>query len=543
MSLAKIKPVPEQYRQNAVIYARYSSDKQTENSIDGQLRICRDYAERNGYTIIGEYIDRAVSGTTDNRPEFQQMIDDAEKQTFAFILVYRFDRFARNRFDSAIYKKRLEKVGVRVISASEHVGDGDEGIILESIYEAMDEAYSRRLSRITRRGMQEAAQKGLWTGGNIPLGYKVVDQRLTPDERTAPAVKLIYENYAAGFTKTQIAKMLNAAGYKTMNGNDFTCNNLTSIMRNRVYIGDYSMGDIDRTVPAIIEKDLFNKVQALQIKNRRVMGRKVSETFFALGGKIFCGMCGASMVGDSGTSRTGEKHYYYTCNSRKKRRGCKKKSERKDFIEWYVCEQAVQTILTPERIKIIAEKVERLAAEDETAEDIRVLNKRIADIDRQLDGIADAFIEADAALRERLNEKSATLSRQQAAAREERDALQLQGNLKITAAAVEEYLTGFTRGDLLDEDFRRRLINTLINAVYLFDDKVVIYFNLKGSKQVSYIDMIADLDEMEPPPGGGSDSASWGEPTKTLEITVISRVFVFPIQFNREQKRQNFVAD
>jgi len=542
MALTTITPVPERNRLNAVIYARYSSEKQTENSIDGQLRSCREYAERNGYTIIGEYIDRAASGTTDNRPEFQRMINDAEKQMFAFVLVYRFDRFARNRYDSAIYKKRLELVGVRVVSISENVGDGDEAMVLESLYDSWSELYSRRLGRVTRRGMQEAARKGLWTGGNVPLGYKVVEQRLVPDERTAPAVKIIYDKYAGGYTKTQIAKHLNAAGYKTATGGSFNCNNLNLILRNRIYIGDYSMGDIERTVEPIIDTNLFNRVQALQIKNRRAMGRKVSETFFALGGKLYCGYCGAAMNGDSGTSRTGDKHHYYTCASRKKHKSCDKKSERKDFIEWYICEQAVQTILTPERIKIIAERVERLAADDSAGDEIKALTKRIAAIDRQLDGVADAFVEADASLRARLNDKAADLSKQQVAAREELDALQLQSGFKVTAEAVEEYLTGFTRGDLFDEDFRRRLINTLINAVYLFDDKVVIYFNLRGATQVSYIDMIADLDEMAAPPGG-SDSCGRGEPTKTLEITVISRVFVFPIQFNREQKRQNFVAD
>lgn len=159
-----------------VIYARYSSDKQTENSIDGQLRCCRQYAEQYGYTIIGEYIDRAKSGTSDNRPQFQQMIADSKKQSFKFVIVYRFDRFARNRVDSVIYKKELEKNGARVLSTTEHIGDGEEGAIIEAIYEAMDEAYSKRLSKITKRGMREAAMKGLCTGGNIPLGYKVEDR-------------------------------------------------------------------------------------------------------------------------------------------------------------------------------------------------------------------------------------------------------------------------------------------------------------------------------------------------------------------------------
>lgn len=517
MGFAAVKPVPIECANNAALYYRYSSDKQTENSIDGQRRACLDYCEKHGYNVVAEYIDRAMSGTNDNRPEFQRMIEDSEKRQFAFIIVYRFDRFARNRFDSAIYKKRLEMFGVRVLSASEQIGDGDEGIILESIYEAMDEAYSRRLSRITKRGMREAAIKGFWTGGNVPLGYKVEEKKLVIDERTAPAVRLIFELYADGKTKQQIADELNSRGFKTKQGKPFTCANFTAIITNKIYYGDYSFEDIERKCPSIISRELYDKVQELLNKNKRCFGRKVAETFFALGGKVFCGNCGAAMIGDAGTSRSGERHYYYTCGKRKKARSCHKKSERKDFIEWYVCEQTVKFVLTPSNIKTIAERVVAKSEEELNSGELAAYEKQLQTIEREFDSLVDSLIKTNSpSLIKRINDRVEDLEKQKESAEAEISKLRLRQSLRLTVKEVESYLRGFCKGDLLDEDFRRKLINSLINCVYLFDDKIVIYFNVRGYKQISYIDMLADVDALTESEVPCSDSLRQGEPYSKL---------------------------
>ena len=232
MSLSKPVTVPEENQRNAVLYARFSSERQTENSIDFQLRADRAYCEQKGFRVVGEYIDRAISGTTDNRPEFQRMIADAKKQQFAFVIVYRFDRFARNRYDSAIYKKTLERSGVRVLSTEESVGTGDEGIILESIYEAMAESYSRKLSRIVTEGMKQKAIAGLSTGGALPFAYKIVDHRLAIDEDKAPYVRRAFEMYADGKTKSEIAKELNACGCRTQFGNHLEIKFISRMLAN-----------------------------------------------------------------------------------------------------------------------------------------------------------------------------------------------------------------------------------------------------------------------------------------------------------------------
>ncbi len=162
---------------NIVIYARYSSHSQTEQSIEGQLQTCYEFAKNNGHIVIGEYIDRAQSGTTDSRAEFQRMIADSDKHIFEGVLVYQLDRFARNRYDSAINKAKLKKNGVRVISARENISDDASGILVEGVLESMAEYYSAELSQKIRRGMDINAEKCLSNGSNPGLGYYVDEER------------------------------------------------------------------------------------------------------------------------------------------------------------------------------------------------------------------------------------------------------------------------------------------------------------------------------------------------------------------------------
>ena len=187
----------------AVIYARFSSAAQNEQSIDGQLTVCHEYAERNGYQIIDEYIDRAISGRSDDRPQFQQMISDARSRAFQYVLVYKLDRFSRNRYDSAIYKVQLKKFGVKVISCMENIGDNPESIILEAVLEASAEYYSIDLAQKIKRGQIESAKKGYYLASHPPLGYKREDKRLVVDPDTAPHVKWAFDSYAAGTSKKE----------------------------------------------------------------------------------------------------------------------------------------------------------------------------------------------------------------------------------------------------------------------------------------------------------------------------------------------------
>lgn len=504
---------------NAVIYARYSSDKQTEQSIEGQLRYCTEYAKRCGYTIVDSYIDRAASGTTDRRPQFQQMIEDSKKGQFNFILVWKLDRFARNRYDSAIYKTKLKKNGVRVVSATETLGNGDESIILEAMLEAMAEVYSRQISQNASRGMRESALKGQTTGGNIPLGYKIDNKFLVEDTKTSAVVKFIFNQFAAGKSQTEICKMCNEKGYRTKNGKLFYTNCLPSILRNKMYIGDYTYkGEIERSCPALIDIDTFKRCQARLEQSRRTRGQKKSEDIdFLLTGKLFCGMCGTTMVGDSGTSRNGSKHYYYTCRNKRKRKGCKKKSEKKDFIEWYIVEQTVKYVLTAERRHYIAEKIVLQYNSEFSAEQVAELERRLVNIDIEINNCAEALINArSAAVIDKINNKADCLQLQKEDTEIELAKLKIACDISLTVEEVELWLQSFCGGDLMDLDFRKKIIDVFINSIYLYDDKVVIYYNVKDSRQISYMEMLADLEQLDDSLKC-SDSSVQGEPRRFVE--------------------------
>ena len=225
---------------NVVIYARFSSHSQTEQSIEGQLKVCYEYAESNHYTVVGEYIDRAISGTTDNRAEFQRMISDSDKHTFEGVLVYQLDRFARNRYDSAINKAKLKKNGVRVLSAKENIADDASGILVEGVLESMAEYYSAELAEKVTRGLTENALKCKYNGGTLPIGYAIDEnQFFVIDPLTAPAVLDAFKHYAEGATMQQITDELNLRGVRTKKNTRITLNTVTRMLHNRRYIGEY----------------------------------------------------------------------------------------------------------------------------------------------------------------------------------------------------------------------------------------------------------------------------------------------------------------
>ena len=203
----------------AVIYARYSTDSQREESIEGQIRECTAYAEKNGFTVVKHYIDRAISAKTDNRPQFQQMIKDSDKKLFDIVLVWKLDRFARNRYDSARYKTQLKRNGVKLVSATEVISAGPEGIILESVLEGYAEYYSADLSEKVVRGMTENTLKGVYNGGTVPFGYVIDENRhYKPDPLLAPYVEQAFQKYADGATMTDLRDWLKAHNIKKYAG-------------------------------------------------------------------------------------------------------------------------------------------------------------------------------------------------------------------------------------------------------------------------------------------------------------------------------------
>lgn len=295
----------------AVVYARYSSHGQTEQSIEGQLAAATTYARAKGYTVVHEYIDRAKTGRNDNRAEFQKMLADTAKKQFSVIIVWKVDRFGRNREEITFNKYHCKKNGVRVEYVAENVPDSAEGVILESVLEGMAEYFSLQLSQNIRRGMTESAKKHQMTSGRIPLGYSVNKaHQFVVNPETAPTVRMIFDMYAKGHTITEILQVLNEKGLRTATGRPFAKNSLNTLLKNEKYIGTYKYKDIvydEDAIPAIVDKETFYKVQQMLGVNRRAPSRRWSYTDYLLTDKLFCGKCGAAMMGSSGTGRRGVK--------------------------------------------------------------------------------------------------------------------------------------------------------------------------------------------------------------------------------------------
>ena len=263
----------------AVIYARYSSDNQREESIEGQIRECTAYAEKNDITIVKHYIDRAISAKTDNRPQFQQMIKDSDKKLFDIVLVWKLDRFARNRYDSARYKTQLKKNGVKLMSATEIISEGPEGIILESVLEGYAEYYSADLAEKVVRGQTENILKGRCNGGRGTFGYTLDSERkFHIDPLASPFVLESFTKYRDGLTMKEIRDWLNENGIKNPVGGEFTYNSVEHMLKNRRYIGELKFRDVvvPNAIPPIIPLELFEDVQE---KIADGLGTTLSEVY------------------------------------------------------------------------------------------------------------------------------------------------------------------------------------------------------------------------------------------------------------------------
>lgn len=482
------------------LYLRFSSDRQTEQSIEGQLRDCREFCKRNDYRIVAIYVDRAMTARKDaeKRVQFQRMIADSEKRHWQYLVVWKLDRFARNRNDSAIYKMRLKKNGVRVISATENISENPEGIILEAVLEGMAEFYSAELSQKITRGLRESALKCNCIGGHIPLGYKIQDHKLVIDPVGAPIVQEAFQLYANGHTVADICRLFNRKGYRTAKGSEFNRNSFKSIFKNEKYVGVYSYHDIrvEGGVPAIVDKELFEEVQQRLRKTSEAPARGKAKVDYLLSGKLFCGHCGAPMNGDSGTGRGGVKFHYYSCYNRKRNRNCDKKPLKKEYIEKVVVQDAL-LLLKDDVIEELADMAIG-QCEIDLKENTRIpeLTARLDEIDKGITNITRAIEKgiASEALMERLmvleNDKKDILKQ----LRDEEKYV-----CRIDRDQVVYWLHQFKEGDIEDEGFRRHIIDLLINSVTVWDEpdgyRITSVYNLTSTPTKSFMSKDAFFNE------------------------------------------------
>ena len=278
----------------AVIYARYSSEKQDEYSIEGQLYDCYEYAKKNNMTVIREYIDRAITGRTDKRPDFQKMILDSANHEFEAILVWKTDRYFRNVELDRKYKRILKMNGVKIISINEPISEDDaSGFLTANIFSVFAEYYSLDLAQKMKRGQKIKAKECLYLGGVIPFGYKVENQKFVIDEGIAPFIREAFRMFADGASIKSISEYFNKNGLKNSYGREFSKNSFSYIFSNKKYIGVYKHDDveIEGGMPAMIDEELFNRVQERVKKNKKSPGSHKAKVEYLLSGKIYCGYC------------------------------------------------------------------------------------------------------------------------------------------------------------------------------------------------------------------------------------------------------------
>ncbi|MBQ1366256.1 MAG: recombinase family protein [Clostridia bacterium] len=496
--------VPTCPPRTAVSYARYSSAGQRDVSIEQQLADIRAYADREGYTIVHEYADHAKSGFKDTsaRTQFQSMMAAADSGSFDTVLVWKVDRFGRNREESALFKGRLRRHGVKVVYVMEPIPEGSAGVLLEGMLEATAEWYSRQLSENVTRGMTDNAMKCLYNGCRI-LGYKRgPDGRYAIVPEEADLVRNIFSLYCSGFSAERICAKLNAQGLRTSRGLPFQTEGLFRIIGNERYTGVYIWGSVrvPDGMPAIIERSTLEEAQRMRKKTARHIEQGAVD--YLLTGKAFCGHCGAAMIGDSGTSKTGARHYYYTCQAHKARKGCDKKAVHKADLEAAVVDFILDHVLSDEQIEKTADAVMALQAEELRHSPLAAMEAERKEVLTQIDNINNAIAagvwSSTTVVKLRELEASAETLRVSI------DTLRFSQSQLIDRDRVLFFLHRFTKGNRNDPLLRRHIIETFVNSVYVFDDHLkLVINNVEGNQRIP----------LESLPPDGSDKSNSGVPT------------------------------
>ena len=475
----------------AVIYARYSSSGQREESIEGQIRECKAYAKRNGFVIVGEYVDKALTGRTDKRPDFQRMLRDAERGAFDAVLCWKMDRFARNRYDSATYKYKLKKCGVRLYYAMEQIPEGPEGIILESVMEGYAEYYSENLSQNVKRGNYESA-KELKTLGLQLLGLqKGADGRFEIDPETAPVVRRIFEEYAAGVPAKDIYKKLNDEGYRTTRGGRFNKNSIRRIIQNERYAGVYLFKDmrVEGGIPAIVSRDLWEKCQRVAEQHHVSPAAERGVTYM-LTTKLFCGHCGEAMTGES-VKALNRSYYYYICNGRRAKR-CKKERAPKKWIEDLIVRELDALLHSDEFIEEVADRCVAYQKKTKDRSVIKTLEKRLQENEKATQNIISA-IEAGI-VTDSVKSRLVTLESEHADIERGIAQLIIEDD-ELDRDQILYFMRMLREGDINDPDYQQKLIDTFLNAAYLYDDKIILTLNTGGSSERVTLELVEEAME------------------------------------------------
>ncbi len=465
----------------AVIYARYSSDSQTEQSIEGQVRVCKQFAEKNDLLVINQYIDRATTGMNDNRAAFQQMLRDSKRRQWSVVIVYKLDRFARNKYESVVNRKKLTDNGVELVSAMENIPDTPEGKLFLAVIEGFNEYFSEDLKQKVNRGLRESWLKGNATGGKDIFGWDLKDKKYHINEAEAAVIREIFQKYAQGYKAQTIADELKEKNFRRKNGQLITHKFVYRILHDKRYTGvvTHKGEEFDKIFPPIISKELWTQVNAINEENKNAPGRKKEIFDYILSGKLICGKCKHRMVGESGTSKTGEIHYYYSCLSkRRKQEDCDCKAVKKQVLEDYVIQATVAMLRRNSIITRIAEtvvKVHEKMMQDDSG--LQVLIKKRDDTKKAADNIVKAIEQGIITdfTKDRLNGLQAELNELEI----EINKAAQKSYAHLSVEEVEKFLLSKVFEDPDDIKVRKLLVNTFVREVIWYGDNMVITYNFQ----------------------------------------------------------------
>ena len=525
---------PEKAEGNiCVVYARYSSAVQNDASIEQQVAECREYAAAHDLKISEIYADRAISGRSDRRPEFQKMIRHAESGRFQIVLTYKSNRIARNMLDALRYEERLEKAGVKLVYCKENFGDNAAGRMALRMMMSLNEFYSENMAEDITRGMKDRARQ-CKVMGTIPFGYKRgEDGCYAIDESKAEIVREIFRRYAENETQASIAEDLNNRRIFTQQNRPWGKNSFHTVLTNERYIGVYKFADIriENGMPAIIDRSLFEIVQEKVGRRKEVAGRRRESTEYLLTGKAFCAKCGAPMVGVSGTGKGGSLYYYYVCKNRQEHHNCKKENVRKAVAERQIALRLKTIVLKPEVMEWMIDNVLRFQEEAKKQSDLASYQNRLVEVRRSLDNLIKA-IEAGVfsqSTKARLDELEAEQRELQGIISVERSKLNT-----VTREQIEYYLESFRDGDVNDPAYQKRLFKAFLVKVFLDDDKFRIVYNYADGLDTLEFPLTLDDIESADVSAECSYNACSGVPEQaetntSWRISMIKGVFVLTV--------------
>lgn len=533
----------------AAAYARFSSDNQREESIEAQLYNIRDFASRSGIEIVREYTDEAKSARSDNRPGFISMIRDAEAGLFNMIIVHKLDRFSRDRYDFAYYRRVLRKAGVQLVSVLERLDESPESVMMESVIEGMAEYYSRNLAReVMIKGLLPNARVCKHNGGDPPTGYKVNSEGMYEiDETEAEHIRIIFEMYTHGDGYGKIIDELSRRGFVTRNGRPYSKTTIYGILRNEKYTGVYIYNRapskspdgkrnnwkskpndeiirIDGGIPAIISREIWEKAAERMTMNKHKGARNKSKRQYLLSGKLFCGKCGSAFVGNTNDTR-GFIYSYYECAAKKRNHTCDISPIRADYIEDEVVKQLYTELFSPEVVDKAAEEILQYLQTrgSELPARISELRKQITKTDTEIDNIVNAIASGinSVSLRERLLSLEQVKTDLQARLS---DATLKSKEVSFTRERIIGFLQSFQ--GIIDAPFehKRRAVETFIDKVYVYDDNI-------------------DIDIIVPISGGAKRGKNFGfEQSRSVSTIQIQNIFLKRIVVDicnyRQKKRR-----